>query len=308
MNPIIVLEQMVVILILVMGGFLCKRKGKVSEENKKFLSFLVVNIFNPALLISSVISNHEERDYLSVFISFAMAIAMFFIFIVIGKLASRTVKERTDQVSLNLMFIFSNLGFIGLPVIKNVLGDKYVIYNAIYNLVYNIVFYTYGISLTREEKGFKLANLKGMFSMGTIGALTAITLFFLNIRVPLIVEESIQYFGASCVPLALFMIGVTLGEQESLLKIFKEKRNWIFMFVKMFVIPILCTIGIKHLPVQEELKFLGLLMFAMPVGSLPLLLLAEKGWDCTFASNATIITTIFSVLSIPAVVFIYQFL
>ncbi|MGI5058690.1 AEC family transporter [Treponema pectinovorum] len=308
MNHFVVLQQMVVILILVMGGFVCQRIGKVNETNKKFLSFLVVNIFNPALLISSVITNHEERDYTSVFVSFAMAIAMFAIFIIIGAFASRTQKEKSDRVTLNLMFIFSNLGFIGLPVIKNVLGDKYVIYNAIYNLVYNIVFYTYGISLTSTKKGFKLANLKGIFSIGTVGAVVAITLFFLNIRMPLIVEESVQYFGASCVPLALFMIGITLGEEKSLFGILKLKRNWIFVFVKMFIIPVVCAIGIKYLPIKEELKFLGLLMFAMPVGSLPLLLLAEKGWDCTFASNVTIMTTIVSVLSIPFVVFVYQFL
>lgn len=309
-DPLNVLEQMIVMLILILSGYFVQKMGKVTGDNKKFLSFLVVNIFNPALLISSVITNHAERDYFSVWITFAIAAAMFAIFIIVAQIASYFTKNESDKVTIKLMFVFSNLGFIGLPVIKNVLGDEYVIYNAIYNLVYNVVFYTYGISLTKKEDGgFKFSNLKGLLSMGTLGAVAAISLFFLNVHVPAIAEKSIVFFGASCVPMALFIIGITLGEQESLLNIIKSAKNWLFLVFKMIILPLLCAVVIKYMPgIQDEHKFLALLMIGMPVGSLPLLLLAEKNMDATFCSNGIIITTIFSVLTLPGIVWIYQYL
>jgi len=308
-DPLNVLVQMIIMLIIIFGGYVVQKAGKVQNDNKKFLSFLVVNIFNPALLISSVITNHEPRDYNSVWITFGIASAMFALFILIAKIASYATKSESDKITIKLMFVFSNLGFIGLPVIKNVLGDSYVIYNAIYNLVYNVVFYTYGISLTSEEKGFKFSNLKGLLSMGTLGAVVAISLFFLNVQVPEIAEKSVVLFGQSCVPMALFIIGITVGEQESLLNIIKSVKNWIFLAVKMLAIPLLCAVILKHFPyIPEDHKQLALLMIGMPVGSLPLLLLAERNMDTTFCSNGIIITTIFSVLTLPGIVWLYQYL
>ncbi len=303
MDPKLVLQQMIVIMILIWTGFICQKIGRANDQNKKFCSFLVINIYNPCLLISSVLNQSSQRDYTSIFVMFIAATCMFIIFIIAGCIASFFVKSHSDKVTLKLMFIFSNLGFIGLPVIKAVLGNDYVIYNAIFNLVYNVIFYTYAVSLTNETKVkiFSCQTLKNIFSTGTIGGITAITLFFLNISLPQIISQSLNYLGNVCVPMALFIIGITLGEQKHLSKIFTNMKLYTFFAIKMILIPVILCFVIKAAPMSEELKYLTLLMVSMPVGSLPLLILAEKGWDCSFCSNGIIITTILSVVTLPLI-------
>ncbi len=307
MNPLIVFEQMVVIVLLILTGFICQKIGRVTLEIKKFLSFGVVSIFNPALLISSVLGHQGERDMNSVWIIFAVAAAMFAAFIIIAKIASFTEKEFRAKATLQLMFIFSNLGFIGIPLVGAVLGEEYIIYTAIFNLVYNVVFYSYGTALTDESgKKFSLSKLKSFINAGTIGGILALLIFFINKDLPLIFSESIGYLGGVCVPMALFIIGVTLGEQKNLVKVFLSPKLYLFFVVKMLLIPVAFSFVIKALPIGDDLKILTLLMVGMPVGNLPLMTMTEKGWDGTFCSNGIILTTLLSTFSLPVIVFIYN--
>ena len=50
------------------------------------------------------------------------------------------------------MLIFSNLGFMGIPIIEELYGRGAIFYVALYTLVYNILFYTYGIYLFEGVK------------------------------------------------------------------------------------------------------------------------------------------------------------
>lgn len=49
------------------------------------------------------------------------------------------------------MMIFSNVGFMGIPVISALYGSGVIIYIVFYMLGYNFLLYTYGIILARRS-------------------------------------------------------------------------------------------------------------------------------------------------------------
>lgn len=306
----IVFEQMLVILLLIITGCILKKLKMVSPETKKTMSSLVVNIFNPCLIVSSVFGDPKGRDTSMVLKVFVIAAGVFAVLIVLGKILSRIGKKNEmERRVTELMYVFSNLGFIGIPVVKALLGDTYVIYVAIFILVYTVLFYTYGFSLLNMDKethvSFRTTMRRVFCNIGTIASIIALIIFFSGITVPYVLSTTIGYLSNMTTPMSLLVIGVTIGEQESLRKIFMDRRIYIFTLLKMFVIPFGISIFLHFFPVPKEIQILTLIMAAMPVGSMPQMLLDDRGITFDFCSDGIIMTTVVSVLTIPLLIMLF---
>ena len=73
----VVLSQMIVLFIVLLIGVLANKKGIINDKIEKSLSWIVINIANPALIISSSLSENKDisgKDLAGVMI---IAIAMY---------------------------------------------------------------------------------------------------------------------------------------------------------------------------------------------------------------------------------------
>ncbi len=304
--------QMVVILLIIAVGFLSYKKGIIDDKSTKALSALTIHVFNPAIIFSSMIGNTEGGRQEFVGGTFGVAAILFATAIVVGMVFSRLLtREKLKQRIFHLMFIFSNMGFIGIPVVSALFGREYIIYVAIFVFEYNVLFYTFGLWLIDKDKpsqGGLLARLKPLLNMGTLSCVAALTVFVLQIQVPTMIGSAITYLGNAAVPIPLIVIGATVASHGNLVEMFKQPRQYGFLFLKMLALPLISVLILKRLPMPEDLRQICMIMMAMPVGTMPLIVVTERGIDARECSDAIILTTIFSVLTIPLMVLIYQHL
>ena len=66
MSTILVFEQMMVILLLMLVGAITQKIKQIDQSQQQLLSWLVVNVFNPALSISSVLSSDASGNLTSI--------------------------------------------------------------------------------------------------------------------------------------------------------------------------------------------------------------------------------------------------
>ena len=303
MSTILVFEQMMVILLLMLVGAITQKIKQIDQSQQQLLSWLVVNVFNPALSISSVLSSDAPGNLTSIAYTFGIAILMYGSFILLGKLYTQFIQDTREKIIWQFMIDFPNVGFIGIPVVRGLLGSEYVIYVACFGLVFNVLFYTYGLSMMKDSAH----SYKQIFNIGTLSSLLALLLFLFNIRLPYICSQTLNYLGEVSIALPLMITGMTLAQQKNLKKMLLDGKMYLFTFVKMVVIPVLAGLVMIVCHVPEDLLIVSLLMFGMPVANLPLMVLAEKGWPTKLCSNGIILSTILSVLTIPLVFMIVQF-
>ncbi len=367
MSVVLVLEQMAVILLLMLVGAVCQKIGLIRQDQQKILSWLVVNVFNPALAISSALSGGSDGNAIYLAYSFAIAIAMFGSFIILGKVMSFFIKGLHDKVIWQLMVIFSNVGFIGIPVVRGILGSEYVIYVACFGLVFNVLFYTYGMFMLEKatEKISKLQEngsaslpyavssngidvdgafnedgilnpgglfdadgvtiqdnaavseavkktkgslLRQVINIGTVSSVLGMALFLGHIQLPYVIKQTIDYLGNVSVPLPLMITGMTLAQQDDLKKILSDGKMYLFSAIKMVAIPAVFAIALIAIHVPKQIQILSVLMFGMPVGNLPLMVLTEKEWPTELCTEGIILTTVLSVVTIPVTIWIYNML
>ena len=259
MSTILVFEQMMVILLLMLVGAITQKIKQIDQSQQQLLSWLVVNVFNPALSISSVLSSDAPGNLTSIAYTFGIAILMYGSFILLGKLYTQFIQDTREKIIWQFMIDFPNVGFIGIPVVRGLLGSEYVIYVACFGLVFNVLFYTYGLSLIKDStKQSWKDTCKQIFNIGTLSSILALTLFLLNIRLPYVFSQALNYLGEVSIALPLMITGMTLAQQKNLKKMLLDGKMYLFTFVKMVVIPVLAGLVMIVCHVPEDLLIVSL--------------------------------------------------
>ena len=155
--------QMLALLIMIGAGYFMTRKGMMDEHTNTQMSKMIVNVFNPMLILSSAANSAGLVSLGTIGTVGLIALGMFAIFIAAGMILSPLFDKAPDQRKIfQMMFVFSNLGFIGIPVVSSILGEAYVVYVTEFLLIYTIVFYTYGVALMDGK--FSISSLKSMIN------------------------------------------------------------------------------------------------------------------------------------------------
>ena len=289
--------QMLSLLIMIGAGWFMARKGMMDEHTNTQMSKMIVNVFNPMLILSSAANSAGLVPLRTIGLVGIIALGMFAVFITAGMVLSPFFDKVPEQRKIfQEMFVFSNLGFIGIPVVSSILGEEYVVYVTEFLLIYTIVFYTYGVALMDGK--FSLSSLKSMCNPGTISGLTALLIIVCGIQLPDFIKTAITYLGNVTSPMALVAVGFTLAHSD-LKKIFCQPRLYVFSAIKLLVLPFCLLPLLKLITGDSALISVCMVMFGMPIGNMPLILGTQKGIDGSTCSAAIILTTILCVFTIP---------
>lgn len=146
-----------------------------------------------------------------------------------------------------------------------------------------------------------------MLNMGTLACALSLFLFFSGIRLPQVVNSTVDYLGDAAVPISLIIIGVNLG-QKKLASIFTNIRTYIFCILKLVLVPVLQIFLLKKLPIPADMCQIYAVLAAMPVGTMPQIMAVERGIPDGPCSDTILLSTILSIVTIPLVVYLYPFL
>lgn len=299
-----IVQQMLVLFFLMLTGFICYKKGFVDKAGYKSISSIIVNVLNPLLIISGVLNEKIiysksiiEENILLVIILFSISIVLSWIYTKFFNIS------KEEKNSYRLMFIFSNLGFMGIPLVSELYGANAIIFVAFYILGFNILIYTYGIYLASKDnkKSDTYFHWKKMINPGMAACLIAIIIFSLKIKLPKCVTSFVSYMGSASVAFAMMSIGMSLATKD-LKKIFMNTKLLCFSIVRMLIVPIICVLIMKNFSFHKEALGIFTLMIAMPVGSIVTLIEKEYGGrDSSLTSSGIAETTLFSIITIPIV-------
>lgn len=163
---------MLVLFVMMAAGFIAFRRGIFGKTGQKEMSALIVRLLNPFLMISSILAHTGEADG-TVLLENLLMVSLYYALLIGGSFAYVCVRRlsRRDRCLQRLMLVLSNIGFLGIPVVRAVYGPQYVLYVVFYMLFFNVLAYTYGIFLAGGLAGEQEANA-GTAQAGGAGAAT----------------------------------------------------------------------------------------------------------------------------------------
>ncbi len=292
--------------LLIVGYFLNKKKILDSHINTG-LSALLLNATNPALILSSLgatggVAKGDVSKLLIFGVCFYIMLPIV-AFIIVRILRIQPSKRGIAQ----LLIIFSNTGFMAIPILQTLYGDVSVFYSNILNLPFNFLFFSYGVYLINRENitsssaesqtGQKLSWRK-FINPGIVASAIALLLYFCNIRLPRVANETFSFLGNMTPPLSMIILGSVLAEYP-LSSIFKDLKINLMLLLKQLLLPVLAMF-LGHLVFTDPvITGIITLTFAMPCATMTVMLSKEYKSDTLTASAGVVFTTVLSLITIP---------
>ena len=312
MSVAIVFQQMVIIFILIGIGMILFRRGMLSEVGSKQISGLIINVTNPALLICSALEDGPKASLAELGIALVSYAAIFAVLIAVGFLIPHLLRApKNSHYVYQMLSIFGNVGFIGIPLASAVLGSESLIYVSIFNLLFNLLVYTFGISVLEKAaasqdgekaplsgKAPSQGRLQKLVNAGTISAVATIVFYLGNFRVPVIVSSTLTYAGRATTLLSMLVLGVSVAQMAPK-EIFSHPKLYAFTLLRQILVPVGCILLMRRFVENKLILNTMLLMVAVPAANMPLMLAKQMDMDADAISQGIILTTVLSLVTVP---------
>jgi len=296
---LIVAGQVGILFALMAVGFVCNKAKLLDEKSVKGVVRLLVLIVTPCLVIHVFQRPFERRLLSGLGWAFGMAV-LTHVLAIAASFLIRTRDARRRSV-LRFAVIFSNAGFMGIPLEQALLGNDGVFFGVVYVVVFNVFCWSYGlIVMCGSLKDLRLRTL--CVNPGTMGVALGLPLFFCSVHLPPVIHEPIRMISDLNTPLAMIVIGYYLAES-----VFRPVLTcgaaYLAGFLRLVALPFV-TLGVLWLlPPPDPLAAVALVTAASaPVAALTTMLGAVYGRDLPVSVGLVSGTTLLSILTMPPVV------
>jgi hypothetical protein len=293
-------------------GYFSKRFKVVSNDMNQDMSNLILYITLPAMMVASLSSYEFSKEMLIksgklMIISwgvYGVSIGLSYVF-------SKLLRvEGTTKDIIQFMMVFSNVGFMGYPVVNAVFGEIGVFYTALYNLPFNILLWTFGVvvlsrplrkKVNIDERHPTSVGWKTLLNPGIVAVFIGFAMFLTSTQLPLPIFKALDLMGSTTTPLSMFFVGSILADMEAK-KIFTNIKVFWASVIRLVVLPLMILWILKLMNLDEIMTGIPVVITAMPVAANCAIFATKYGNDYQLASQGVFISTMFSMLTIPLIV------
>ena len=296
------ISSVLIFILLAVPGFISRKYKFLSTTQIDGFAFILVNILWPAMIIDSMTSVTISKSLVNMGIYTAVISTIVYTVSLI--IALTYVKIRKLPNALGAIFLFAiafnNTGFIGMPFIKEVLGNEALFIASIIELVNDIFIFSIGLMLFQSSFSNKRKiNMKSFLSPGFISVIVGLLIFSLHIHIPSLITKPIGYLSNATTAMAMFLVGAQLGE-TSLKELYKEIKAYEINFFRLLIIPLLLFVFLFFTSKQWTLaNSVLVLMFATPVATCTAIYARQYRCDYHFATKCVMLSTFFSAITLP---------
>lgn len=288
-------------LIMVIGAVTFKT-GIADNGTSKRMSSILLNVITPCMIIVSYQMEFDRDLLIGLILTLGLSVASIFLSILLSRLLIRS-KENPDMAVEKFSMIYSNCGFIGIPIINGLLGAKGVFFMTAYITAFNIMIWSHGILLMKGKTGNLMSTMKSFINSSTVAIVIGILLFVTGLHLPEVVGNPLSMIGAMNTPVAMLISGMNLAESE-LLSCLKSPRTYMISAAKLLAIPLITLVLLMAVRVDYAIAVTILVASACPSGATGAMFALQYNKNSQYASKLLAVTTVLSLVTIPAVMLV----
>ena len=297
-NLATVATQVAILFALIAVGFVCRRAKLLNDSSVTGLVNILLIIVTPCLVVDVFQRPFDPGKMQALSVAFAVSLAAHIAMIALAAACFRRGDDKTRTV-FKCASVFSNAGFMGIPLEQAILGDEGVFFGIVYVVVFNLVIWSWGLKIMGGGSGWR----KILVNPGTVGLMAGLPLFLCSVKLPEVVGRPIHMLSLLNTPIPMIVIGYYLaGSKFS--RVFREPGAWTTGFLRLIACPLI-LIAILH-PFRHQLDrtmMLALVTAASaPVAAMVSMFASKYGRDAEVSSGLVSTTTLLSILTMPPII------
>ena len=303
-NFLNVLTQVAILLILISLGYLLTKAKLLNEQGAKGMTNVVLYLVIPCVMINSFGAYNLSKDTLkTLLLGLLVALLLHGLFIAISLIFLKDKDKATSRV-IRFGAVFSNCGFMSLPLQEAILGRSGLFLGVIYVAMFNLVSWTYGLVLISGDKK-QLSFKKIVTNPGIIGFILGVLLFLLSFSLPQVVSKPIEYISALNTPLPMLIIGYYIANSK-LIDALKDKKCMLCVAFKLLVIPAAALTLMYLCGLRGDMLVAMTIASSAPIATITTMFSEKFEANTKLSASAVSISTVLSLISMPLIITLSQ--
>ena len=299
----VVVQQVLVMFFLLGIGILLRRLGWVTEAAARQFSNLLLMIVFPALLIEVYQRPFIPEQFLEQLISMGLAVVFHLLAIAVSHLCIRPRAHHAYRIE-RLAAVYSNCGFMGFPLLFALLGDEGLFYGVAFSGVFNLVFWIHGAKTCSLDNRLQKKNI--VLNPGCIGFLIGFLLYLTQLPLPAFLSDTIAHVANLNTPLAMIITGIFLANIHWK-ELWADAPIWRACLLPLVMFILLRCIGFASwFTGASDIVLAHLIACACPSAASTILLAAKRNMDSAHGAKILALSTLLSILTLPAIVLLVQ--
>lgn len=299
MGLTLVLNQVLVLFIIMLVGFIAGKAGVIDSTGSKKLSGVMLYVTSPMLVLKSFFITFTTERLINILWIMGMAMFMYLLAIWLSKLIYSRFPDDASPI-LRFTAIFSNCGYMGLPVMYALYGDDGVFYGSFYIVAFNIILWTYGYLMFGGRGTRRQIAVKVFANPSIIAVYAGMVIFITGLPIPSPVESAVTVVGDMTMPLSMLIVGAVIST-DKLKDVFSDWRVYLSSFVRLILMPLI-ALALSRIPGIPELPAaVAITALAMPAAANTTIFAELFNKDSVFASKCVSVSTLLSIATIPVI-------
>lgn len=311
----IVVNQVIIIFGLIVIGFFMAKKKMICKKGIDDMTTLLLYVVTPCVLIKSY-----RKPFAASEAKQLVTAALFTLIVHIIAIALSTAvfckKDKKLHYRVNIFSaVYSNCGFMAIPLMSAAMGDTGVFYGSMYFAVFTVIYWIHGVYVCTGGDKKEISLKKCFLNPGFIGTFASMLLFVSGFwfgKYPTPVSAVLETFSsvidnmaALNTPLAMIVFGYYIANVD-FAKALKKWEIYVVSLLRLFVIPII-AIGVAFfMKMDQTVAKAVIIPAACPTATIATLFAAKFHLDAEHSTEIVSFTTLLSIVSIPVVVLLAE--
>lgn len=317
-----VAQKVGLLFIIIALGYICQKTKLLTEEANKCMADIVMYFVTPCVIINAfgatVYSKDELLGILKNIGVVALVSILFHLFMIGAVYILFRFDDENKRRVMRFAAVFSNAGFIALPLAQALIdtpeSHEGALYAAVFLAVFNVALWTWGLVDMSGEKG-AMNYKKILFNPGIIGVAVGMFIFtsplymtfgdVAGIRLPVLALDALSALSALNLPLPMLMVGYYLGKAD-ILAALKDGWSYFCMAVRLVVFPLILLGVLYVFGVRGNVLTVLVIGASAPVGATTTIFSAKFERDAELSVRLVSLSTILSMITMPLIVGLTQ--
>lgn len=295
-----VIINQIIVLFLLMGLGVALVRMKVLDGgicNK--LTWILCYVVMPCLIFNAFQIDYTPQLWHNFLLMASLSAGIHIVYIILSKLLLNGQRLKRLAIAEQMQFtaIYSNCGFMGIPLVMALVGQQGAFYGSVYIAVNGLFVWTHGL-LTYSGTFTRKSVRNALLNPNTIASVLGVICFVFSIRMPLPIHSAVDSVGRMNTGLSMILVGASMAG-VSIMEIWRSSHAWVSVFMRNLLFPVVILGGLMSLHIQGNLLIVAMALSACPVAGMSVLFAQLTGKNTEFPVKSLTLSTLASMVTLP---------
>lgn len=303
---LLLMEQIIQLFLMIFMGFVIVKARLLKSEDSRVLSVIVLYLIVPCVIINAFQVDYTKDTVQGLLIALAASVLTQIVLLIVISVFGKLIHLNEVEVA---SIYYSNSGNLIVPIVTFILGKEWVLYGCVFMSVQLVFLWTHCKKIISREASYDWKKI--VLNINMISIVIGVILFFTRIHLPSDINSTLSAVSSMIGPASMIVTGMLFAGMN-LKKIFTNKRVYFVSFLRLVIVPVIALILIKCSQLStfssngNKLMLIVFLAIITPSASTVTQMCQVYGNDSQYASAINVVTTLFAIVSMPAMVILFQ--